>query len=94
MRWPLPNTEPRFREVVDGAEAGEPQIITRHGDEVAVVMDIAEYREYQGLKGESFIDYLASGPKSDEFAEELERIVDERKLDRGRTYWFDDEAAR
>ena len=42
-----------------------PQIVTRHGEEVAVVIDIAEYRH---LKGEvmDFKDYLRSGRTFDD----------------------------
>lgn len=34
----------RFSELVRAAETGEAQFITRHGEPVAVVIDIAEYR--------------------------------------------------
>ncbi|HEV7653664.1 MAG TPA: type II toxin-antitoxin system Phd/YefM family antitoxin [Mycobacteriales bacterium] len=34
----------RFSEVVRSAETDGPQFVTRHGDEVAVVLDIREYR--------------------------------------------------
>jgi hypothetical protein len=44
---------------------GEPQIVTKHGEEVAVVIDIAEYRR---LRGESmtFMEYLRADPSADE----------------------------
>jgi len=54
----------RFSEVLRAAEAGEPQIVTKHGEEVAVVIDIAAYRR---LRGETmgFLEYLCSGPLVD-----------------------------
>ena len=43
MVWPLQDAKQRFSEVVRAAEKA-PQIVTRHGKEVAVVLDIEEYR--------------------------------------------------
>jgi len=50
----------RFSELIRTAHADGPQVVTRHGEEVAVVIDIADY---QRLKGEiiEFKDYLRSG---------------------------------
>jgi antitoxin (DNA-binding transcriptional repressor) of toxin-antitoxin stability system len=51
--------------VLRAAEAGEPQIVTKHGEEVAVVIDIVEYRR---LRGEpiSFMQYLRAEPSADD----------------------------
>jgi prevent-host-death family protein len=64
MRWQVQDAKQRFSEVLRAAETGEPQIVTKHGQEVAVVIDIAEYRR---LRGETmgFMDYLCSGPRAD-----------------------------
>jgi prevent-host-death family protein len=58
MRWQVQEAKQRFSEVLRAAAAGEAQIVTRHGEEVAVVIDIAEYRH---LRGDSvgLMDYLA-----------------------------------
>ena len=47
------------------AHAEGPQFVTRHGREVAVIIDIADYRH---MKGEvaGFKDYLLSGPRFDD----------------------------
>ena len=65
MRWQVQEAKQRFSEVLRAAEAGEPQIVTKHGEEVAVVIDIAEYRR---LRGEpvSFMQYLRAEPSADE----------------------------
>ena len=65
MHWQVQEAKQRFSEVLRAAEAGEPQIVTKHGEEVAVVIDIAEYRR---LRGEtmSFMDYLRAEPTFDE----------------------------
>ncbi|MEU4160697.1 type II toxin-antitoxin system Phd/YefM family antitoxin [Actinoplanes sp. NPDC026670] len=54
----------RFSEVLRGAEAGEPQIVTKHGEEVAVVIDIAEYRRLRGEQV-SLMEYLRADPIDD-----------------------------
>ncbi|GII56769.1 hypothetical protein Pth03_51580 [Planotetraspora thailandica] len=42
--WQVQEAKQRFSEVVRRALDEGPQIVTRHGEEVAVVIDIAEYR--------------------------------------------------
>lgn len=57
MRWQVQEAKQRFSEVLRAAESGEPQIVTRHGLEVAVLIDIVEYHR---LRGDSltFMEYL------------------------------------
>ncbi len=64
MHWQGPEAQPRFSEVLRAAEAGEPQIVTKHGEEVAVVIDIAEYRRLRG-ESVSFMEYLRAEPYLD-----------------------------
>jgi prevent-host-death family protein len=73
MRWQVQEAKQRFSEVLRAAEEGEPQIVTKHGEEIAVVIDIAEYRR---LRGESvtLLDYLRAEPLVDDGLE-----VDSRK---------------
>lgn len=65
MHWQVQEAKQRFSEVLRAAEAGEPQIVTKHGEEVAVVIDIAEYRR---LRSESvgLMDYLRTDPVLDD----------------------------
>lgn len=65
MKWQVQDAKQRFSEVLRAAVAGEPQIVTRHGEEVAVVIDIAEYRR---LRSESvgLMDYLRTDPVLDD----------------------------
>jgi prevent-host-death family protein len=65
MRWQVQDAKQRFSELLRAVEAGEPQIVTKHGEEVAVMIDIAEYRR---LRGETigFMQYLQSGPTIDD----------------------------
>jgi prevent-host-death family protein len=61
MHWQVQVAKQRFSELPRAAEAGEPQIVTKHGEEVAVVIDIAEYRRLRG-QTTSLMDYLSTGP--------------------------------
>ncbi|MEU4229882.1 type II toxin-antitoxin system Phd/YefM family antitoxin [Nonomuraea sp. NPDC026600] len=60
-RWQLREAKQRFSEVVRRAYDEGPQIVTRHGQDVAVILGIEEYRR---LKGEQpdFKEFLLSGP--------------------------------
>ena len=64
MRWQVQDAKQRFSELIRTAHAEGPQVVTRHGEEIAVVIDIVDYRH---LKGETadFKDYLRSGPDFD-----------------------------
>jgi prevent-host-death family protein len=80
MHWQVQEAKQRFSEVVRAAEAGEPQIVTKHGEEVAVVIDIAEYRRLRGERM-SFMDFLRSEPFVDvdldiERSREMPREID------------------
>ena len=80
MQWQVQEAKQRFSEVLRAAEGGEPQIVTKHGAEVAVVLDIAEYRR---LRGETlgFMDYLMSGPLLDEDLDLGRRNEPPREID-------------
>jgi prevent-host-death family protein len=64
MRWQVQEAKQRFSEVLRAASRGEAQIVTRHGEEIAVVIDIAEYRRLRG-EATSFMDYLGAAPHTD-----------------------------
>jgi prevent-host-death family protein len=65
MRWQVQDAKQRFSELIRTARADGPQVVTRHGEEIAVVIDIAEYRRLKGETAE-FKDYLRSGPGFDD----------------------------
>ena len=70
MRWQVQDAKQRFSELIRTAHTEGPQVVTRHGEEIAVVVDIADYRRLSGQVIE-FTDYLRSGPAFDDL--ELER---------------------
>jgi len=64
MHWQLQEAKQRFSEVVRQAEAHGPQIVTRHGHEVVVVLSADEYRRLQAGRPD-FKDFLLAGPRLD-----------------------------
>jgi prevent-host-death family protein len=73
MPWQVQTAKQRFIELVERAVNEGPQIVTKHGRETVVVLDIAEYRR---LRGEpmNFKEFLLSIPKGDDL--EIERSKD------------------
>jgi prevent-host-death family protein len=60
-QWQVQEAKQRFSELIRAVQTDGPQFVTRHGDEVAVVLDIVEYRRLGGGQ-ESFKDFLTSAP--------------------------------
>lgn len=78
--WQVQEAKQRFSEVVRRAVSEGPQVVTRHGEEVAVVIDIAEYRHLRG-DAPDFRQFLLAGPDWDDDIEfprgqDLPREVD------------------
>lgn len=74
MSWQLQEAKQRFSEVVREAVAGSPQTITKHGEEVAVVVSIDDYRRMSSPKV-SFAEYLLRGPTTDDLDIERDRSL-------------------
>lgn len=75
MRWQLQEAKQRFSEVVRAAIDSGPQIITRHGEEVAVMISMREYTQLSGAKPD-FKEFLVAGPRLDFDVLDLERSKD------------------
>jgi prevent-host-death family protein len=73
MLWQVQDAKQRFSELLRVAHVEGPQFVTRHGKEVAVVIDIADYRHLRGDIAE-FKEYLVAGPRFDDL--ELTRSGD------------------
>jgi prevent-host-death family protein len=65
MRWQVQDAKQRFSQLMRTAHTDGPQVVTRHGEEIAVVIDIVDYRHLTGEIAE-FKDYLRSGPHFDD----------------------------
>ena len=61
QQWQLQDAKNRFSEVVDNAMQQGPQVITKQGKEVAVVISIEEYRKMQQPKN-TLVDFFQSSP--------------------------------
>lgn len=73
MNWQVQEAKQRFSELVERAAAEGPQIVTKHGRETVVVLEIGEYRRLLGAPMD-FKEFLLSVPKGDEL--EIERSQD------------------
>lgn len=62
MSWQVQEAKQRFSEVLRAVEQGGPQIITRHGQEIAVIIDMSEYRRLAGPRRD-FVEHLMAFPK-------------------------------
>jgi antitoxin Phd len=79
MSWQVQEAKQRFSELVRAARADGPQVVTRHGEEIAVVIDIDDYRRLSAETA-GFKEYLRSGPSLDDLdlsrSSELPRDID------------------
>lgn len=77
--WQVQEAKQRLSELLRQVERGRPQVISRHGQDVAVVVDIAWYRRATGVEVE-LGEYLRHGPHFDDLelvrAPDLTRAVD------------------
>jgi antitoxin Phd len=61
MRWQLQEAKQRFSELVRRAQKEGPQVVTRHGEEVVVVVPAEEFRRMSEQKLD-FKELLMSAP--------------------------------
>ena len=71
MAWQLQEAKQKFSELVRRTLEEGPQVVTRHGEEVVVVVPAEEFRRTSGEKMD-FKEYLMSAPEG------LELIIPER----------------
>nr|WP_106537498.1 type II toxin-antitoxin system prevent-host-death family antitoxin [Haloactinopolyspora alba] len=83
MQWPVQDAKQRFSELLRQATDEGPQFVTRHGEEVAVVVDVAYFRELTGLDVE--VDFKAAltgaAPLDDDASTVFDDVVAERPAD-------------
>ena len=88
-RWQIQDAKQRFSEMIRAVTSEGPQVITRHGEDVAVVVDIAEYRRLT-RPDVDLTGILLGGPKLDDDAVDVfAEIEAERKADSGRVVDFE-----
>lgn len=72
MNWQVQEAKQRFSELVRRTLEEGPQVVTRHGEEVVVVVAAEEYRKSH-TREPDFAEFLLSGPNFDDL--DLERPV-------------------
>src|ERR1700722_8801800 len=81
--WQIQDAKQRFSEMIRAVKGQGPQVITRHGEDVAVVIDIGEYRRLTRPAAD-LGSILLGGPKLDDgTADVFAEIEAERKADFG-----------
>jgi len=79
MTWQVQTAKQRFSELVERAVDEGPQIVTKHGRETVVVLEIGEYRRLLGVPMD-FKEFLMSAPDFSmldlERSKDLSREVD------------------
>lgn len=76
MVWQLQTAKQKFSELVERAVSDGPQVVTKHGREVVVVVSIDEYRRLRENMPD-FKKFLLEGPPYfDDLAPYLERDDD------------------
>ena len=73
MPWQVQEAKQRFSELVQRALDDGPQVVTRRGEEVVVVVAVEEYRRLTGSKPD-FKTFLLTG--ADLSALDLQRVAD------------------
>ncbi|GAA5105389.1 type II toxin-antitoxin system Phd/YefM family antitoxin [Haloechinothrix salitolerans] len=64
-RWPTQDAKQRLSELLRAAREDGPQVVTKHGVDVAVVLDAAEYRRLAGLDVEVDLKQALVGEAAD-----------------------------
>jgi prevent-host-death family protein len=78
-KWQLQEAKQQFSRLVERARTEGPQLVTRNGKEVAVVLDVDEYRRLSSHGGD-FKRFLLEGPYVDDIpferSDELAPVVE------------------
>ena len=83
-RWQIQDAKQRFSEMIRAVTSQGPQVITRHGEDVAVVVEIGEYHRLTRPMAD-LASILLGGPKLDDGAAGVfTEIEAERRADLGR----------
>jgi len=81
MSWQVQEAKQRFSEVLRAVRQDGPQVITRHGEDVAIVIDIDEYRRLTTPR-RNLTEILLGPPHfDDETLEVMEQVEAERKTE-------------
>lgn len=77
MSWQVQEAKQKFSELVRKAQQEGPQVVTRHGEEVAVLVSAKTYRELRG-SAKDFKTFLLQAPDLAEL--EFERSCEPARI--------------
>ncbi|MGP3962516.1 type II toxin-antitoxin system Phd/YefM family antitoxin [Nonomuraea sp. 3N208] len=81
-KWQLQEAKQRFSEVVRRAHDEGPQIVMRHGRDVAVILDMEEYRQLKSQEPKpDFKEFLLSGPDLSDLDLARDKSTEMRDID-------------
>jgi prevent-host-death family protein len=72
--WTLQDAKNRFSAIVDAAQAGEPQLVTKRGRPAVVIVDADEFarlRDDDAAKNGAFVEHLLAMPRCEVSFERL-----------------------
>ncbi len=61
LTWQVQQAKNNFSEVIERASHGDPQVITKHGTEVAVVISIDQFKSLKA-RSQSLVEFLLESP--------------------------------
>ena len=79
-KWQMRDARAHFGKLQCRAMSDGPQVVTRRGEDVVVVLSMEDYTLMQARKP-TFIEHILSGPKLDD---EIVDMINERPRDYGR----------
>jgi prevent-host-death family protein len=82
--WQIQEAKQRFSEMIRAVKSQGPQIITRHGEDIAVVIDVSQFHRLTRTPV-NLTDVLLGGPKFDDsIVDVFAEVEAERKAGRER----------
>lgn len=79
--WQIQEAKNRFSELIDKTLSEGPQLVTKHGTEVAVVMPVSEFRKLTSPK-QRLGDFLLDSPlRNSELVIERNQTTELREID-------------
>ena len=88
--WQVQEAKQRFSEVLRQAELGKPQFITRHGREVAVIIDVSDYRATHH-PSKTLWEHLDAIPCDRGEDYDLNELIGPRRIEEPRRLWFEED---
>lgn len=86
--WQVQEAKQRFSEVLRAVEAEGPQTITRHGEQIAVIVDVQEFRRLT-CANDDFVKHITAFPKASAEPDVFDEIEAERAHDLPRSTEFE-----